>query len=43
MDIVDGKKIAINYIKSGRFFVDLGASIPLELIIEWVDPTISSS
>lgn len=28
------KMIALNYITTGRFFIDLGATIPFELILE---------
>lgn len=28
----DGKKIALNYVLKGRFFVDLLASLPLEAV-----------
>ena len=31
-EVVEGSKIALNYILSGRFFVDLAASIPFENI-----------
>ena len=30
-EVVEGKKVAWNYISSGRFFVDLMASIPFDL------------
>eukprot|EP00347_Sterkiella_histriomuscorum_P009696 403340228 len=36
-EICDNKSVFLNYIKSGRFFIDLAASIPFELIIESVD------
>ena len=32
-EIVDNRTVALHYIKSGRFFVDFAASLPLELII----------
>lgn len=34
-EIVEGKKIAWNYIITGRFFVDLAASIPFETVYFW--------
>lgn len=34
LEITDPKKIALNYTKSGRLFVDLSASIPFELLFE---------
>ena len=30
LEVLDPKKIALNYIITGRFFVDLAASIPFE-------------
>ncbi len=33
-EIVDNRSVAMNYIKSGRFFIDLAASIPFELIFD---------
>lgn len=35
-EVVEGAKIALNYIISGRFFVDLAASIPFENVYTWV-------
>ncbi len=32
-EICSNKKVAMNYITTGRFFVDLAASIPFELLI----------
>jgi hypothetical protein len=32
-EISDWKKVAINYFITGRFFIDLGASIPLDLFL----------
>jgi len=37
-EITNQKMVAMNYIKSGRFFVDLGATLPLENIMEAADP-----
>ena len=42
-EVSNNKTVAINYIVSGRFFVDLMASIPLELLVEAFDPNASSS
>lgn len=33
-EVTEWKKIAINYFITGRFFIDLGASIPLDLFLE---------
>ena len=41
-EICDNKTVALNYIKSGRFFVDLAASIPFELLIEAGDSNASN-
>ena len=35
---VEFKKIAMRYIISGRFFVDLAASIPFETVYLWFNP-----
>lgn len=32
-EVFSSKKIALNYIITGRFFVDIGATIPFELIL----------
>ncbi len=32
-EIKSGLKIALKYVFNGRFFIDLGASLPLELIV----------
>ena len=32
-EVKDGKRIAMSYIKSGRFFIDFIASVPLDLFI----------
>jgi len=34
-EVFEPKKIAINYISSGRFFIDLLAGLPLDLIWEY--------
>lgn len=39
--VTDGKKIAINYILKGRFFIDLAASIPLDDFLEFSESNIS--
>jgi len=31
-EVKDGRKIASAYIKSGRFFIDLVASVPLDIL-----------
>ena len=41
-EISDNKRVAINYIKSGRFFIDTLASIPFELLIKAFDPSASA-
>ncbi|CDW82933.1 cyclic nucleotide-binding protein [Stylonychia lemnae] len=41
-EIAGNRPVALNYIKSGRFFVDLAASIPFELVIEGTDPGASN-
>ena len=41
-EIFSQKKIVRNYITSGRFFMDLGASIPIDTIIEAFDKKSSS-
>jgi hypothetical protein len=40
-EICDNKRVTLNYIKSGRFFVDLAATIPFELIIQASDSSAS--
>ncbi len=34
-EVIKAKKITVNYVIKGRFFVDLLASIPFEVIIKW--------
>jgi hypothetical protein len=38
LEVTSGWKIAKNYIKSGRFFVDLMASIPFERVYQVIFP-----
>jgi len=41
-EVVEGKKIALSYLRSGRFFVDLLASIPFEFLFGMVSPNTDS-
>ena len=41
-EVIDARKITLNYLLRGRFFVDLLASIPFEMVIGWFI-TVSSS
>ena len=41
-EVVESKKIAWNYISSGRFFVDLMASIPFEFVFGIFSPSTDS-
>ena len=41
-EITNNKSVILNYIKSGRFFVDLSATIPWEILLAAIDPTASS-
>ena len=41
-EITSNREVALNYIRTGRFFVDLAASIPFELLIEATDPGASN-
>lgn len=41
-EVVENKKVALNYAKSARFYVDLASTIPFELIVEATDSTASS-
>ena len=41
-EIFTNKEVTLNYIKSGRFFVDLSATIPWEILLAAIDPTASS-
>ena len=36
-EICTNREVTMNYIKTGRFFVDLAASIPFELLIQASD------
>lgn len=42
-EICDNRKVTLLYIKEGRFFVDLAATIPFEIIIEAGDSKASSA
>ncbi len=39
--VTDGKRIAMNYILKGRFFIDVAASLPLDDLLEFSDSNIS--
>ena len=41
-EISDNKKVALNYAKSVRCYIDIGATIPFEVLLEAFDPTASS-
>lgn len=41
-EISDNKKVALNYAKSLRFYIDLGATVPFEVLLEAFDPSASS-
>lgn len=40
-EVYDNRIVALNYIKSGRFFIDIAASIPWEIFLQAIDPSAS--